>query len=114
LKHFAAVALGMLDITIVVMCKVIVTRAKTDELDIFFSGQYLIAWCTFITQFRARRQNQRGDSPRPWLNTINGHRRRLLIDLDLCWLRAAQSLPYRAGARVAIAFLVDLQPIRDE
>jgi hypothetical protein len=47
------------------MCKVIVTRAKTDELDIFFSGQYLIACCDFITRFRARAtKNQRGDSPR--------------------------------------------------
>jgi hypothetical protein len=79
-----------------------------------FSGKFLILCCTFITWFRARRQSQRGASQPLWLNTNNGHRRRLLVDLDLCWLRAAQSLPYRAGARVAIAFLVDLQPIRDE
>ena len=37
------------------------------------------------------------------LNTNNGRRRRLLFDLDVCWLRDAQSLPYRAGARVALA-----------
>ena len=36
------------------------------------------------------------------LNTNNGRRRRLLFDLDVCWLRDAQSLPYRAGARVAM------------
>jgi hypothetical protein len=89
-------------------------KSKADELDIFFCGRFLILCCTFITRFRARRLSQRGDSQPLWLNTNNGHRSRLLVDLDLCWLRAAQSLPFSAGARVAIAFLVALQPIRDE
>src|SRR5262245_66390336 len=50
---------------------------------------------------------ERGDKVKeailnPRLNTNNCHRRRLLFDLDLCWLRDAQSLPHRAGARVAL------------
>ena len=42
------------------------------------------------------------------LNANDCRRRHLFVDLALCWLRAAQSLSYRAGARLTIAFLVDL------
>jgi hypothetical protein len=72
-------------------------------LDIFVQCRFFIPGCSFIARFEARRSSRRGSFQRHRLNTNNGRRRRLLFDLDVCWLRDAQSLPYRAGARVALA-----------
>jgi hypothetical protein len=53
-----------------------------------------------MTDECARRQNHRSNFHQ--LNTNNGRRHRLLVDWDLYELRVAQSLPYGAGARVAL------------
>jgi hypothetical protein len=67
----------MIDITIVVMCKVIVTRAKPMNWICFFLASIFFLVALLLLGLERGHGVKRGDFQRLWFNANNGHHHRL-------------------------------------